>query len=37
MERLQPLYRSAGTTVLLPYVRGNGTVRVTTEVDGYTP
>jgi Tol biopolymer transport system component len=27
----------AGTIALLPFVRGNGTVRVTVEVDGYTP
>ncbi len=27
----------AGTLAILPLVRGNGTVRVTVEVDGYTP
>jgi Tol biopolymer transport system component len=27
----------AGTIAILPFVRGNGTVRVTVEVDGYTP
>ena len=27
----------AGTIAVLPFVRGNGTVRVTVEVDGYTP
>jgi Tol biopolymer transport system component len=27
----------AGTIAILPLVRGNGTVRVTVEVDGYTP
>ncbi|HEY4587817.1 MAG TPA: hypothetical protein VII86_01255, partial [Thermoanaerobaculia bacterium] len=26
-----------GTIALLPFVRGNGTVRVRVEVDGYTP
>jgi Tol biopolymer transport system component len=26
-----------GTIAVLPFVRGNGTVRVTVEVDGYTP
>ena len=26
-----------GTIALLPFVGGNGTVRVTVEVDGYTP
>jgi hypothetical protein len=27
----------AGTIAILSFVRGNGTVRVTVEVDGYTP
>ena len=27
----------AGTVAVLPFVRGNGMVRVTLEVDGYTP
>jgi len=27
----------AGTIALLPFVRGNGTVRVVVEVRGYTP